>query len=226
MRAAERAGVQHLRCPHAWGMARRMARQAREREGPADGNDGALSWRIEDLLQLHGEAGMAVILLVLALVTVLPVAGVGTVLSLGILTWAWAWVCQRETLPGLQRLAQLPLPPALAPRSLRWLARLHLLRSRWLRPRLQPVQAPAWRWLWALWVACMALVIFLPLPFGNVLPATSLVLFGLGLMARDGLWLLLSLAPGAGGLAVLGLSAHWLLELASRLPGWFAAVWS
>lgn len=207
-------------------MARRMARHARERESAAQGDAAASPWRVEDLLQLHGEAGMAVILLVLALVTVLPVAGVGTVLSLGILTWAWAWMRQRETLPGLQRLAQLPLPPALAPRSLRWLARLHLLRSRWLRPRLQAVQALAWRWLWALWVACMALVIFLPLPFGNVLPATSLVLFGLGLMARDGLWLLLSLAPGAGGLAVLGLSVHGLLELAARLPGWFAAAWS
>lgn len=207
-------------------MARRMAREARGWQGMSEEHPTAPAWRVQHLLELHGDAGMAVILLVLALVTLLPVAGVGTVLSLGLLTWAWSWMRQQETLPGLHRLAQLPLPSALATRSLRWLARLHLLRSRWLRPRLQPVQAPAWRWLWALWVACMALVIFLPLPLGNVLPATSLVLFGLGLMARDGLLLLVSLAPGAGGLAVLGLSAHWLLEMAARLPGWFAAVWS
>lgn len=201
-------------------MARRMAREARDRQGDAaqPGADGV--WRVQHLLQLHGEAGMAVVLLVLALVTLLPVAGVGTVLSLGLLTWAWAWARQRESLPGLQRLAQIPLPSALASRSLRWLARLHLMRSRWLRPRLQPVQTAAWRWPWALWVACMALVIFLPVPFGNVLPAASLVLLALGLMARDGLLLLVSLAPGVGGLVVLGWSAHWLLQLSAQLKGW------
>ncbi len=226
MRVRDTSLQPSLRCPQAWGMARRMAREARERQGPANACQPAPSWRVQHLLQLHGEDGMAVILLVMALVTLLPVAGVGTVLSLGLLSWAWSWMRQRETLPGLNRLAQLPLPPALAPRSLRWLARLHLLRSRWLRPRLASVQAPAWRGFWALWVACMALVIFLPLPLGNVLPASSLVLFGLGLMARDGWMLLVSLAPGVGGLAVLGLSAHWLLELAARLPGWLAVSWS
>ena len=158
-------------------------------------------------------------------VALLPVAGVGTVLSLGLLTWAWAWARQRESLPGLQRLAQIPLPSALASRSLRWLARLHLVRSRWLRPRLQPLQGSAWRWPWALWVACMAFIIFLPVPFGNVLPAASLVIFSLGLMARDGLWQLLSLVPGVGGLAVIGLSVHTLLALAARWPAWLDSVW-
>ena len=201
-------------------MARRMAREARVRQGAADQPGADAVWRVHHLLQLHGESGMAVVLLVLALVTLLPVAGVGTVLSLGLLTWAWAWARQRESLPGWQRLSQIPLPSAMASRSLRWLARLHLLRSRWLRPRFEGLHATVWRWPWALWVACMAFIIFLPVPFGNVLPAASLVLFGLGLMARDGLLLLVSLAPGAGGLVVLSWSAHWLLELSAQLPDW------
>jgi hypothetical protein len=200
-----------VRCPQAWSLARRAARQARDRQTVVCDQVGGERWRIEDLLQLHGNASMAVILLVLALVTLLPVAGVGTVLSLGILTWAWTWARHRETLPGMARIARLPLPQALAPRSLRWLARLHLVRSRWLRPRLQQLQTASWRWLWALWVALMALIIFLPIPLGNLLPALSLLLFGLGLMARDGVMLLISLAPGAGALAVLAFSAHWLM---------------
>ncbi|MFM8590449.1 MAG: exopolysaccharide biosynthesis protein, partial [Limnohabitans sp.] len=57
----------------------------------------------------------------------------------------------------------------------------------------------------------MALIIFLPIPFGNVLPAMSLLLFGLGLIARDGVLLLLSLAPGAGGLALLLFSVHGMM---------------
>lgn len=206
-------------------MARRMVREARNREDPVIRSEGDAVWRVQHLLQLHGDAGMAVVLLVLALVTTLPVAGVGTVLSLGLLTWAWAWAHQRDTLPGLPRLARIPLPSALASRSLRWLGRLHLLRSRWLRPRWALVQAAAWRWPWALWVACMAFIIFLPVPFGNVLPAASLVIFSLGLMARDGLWQLLSLVPGVGGLAVIGLSVHTLLALAARWPAWLDSVW-
>ncbi|MFY7872343.1 MAG: exopolysaccharide biosynthesis protein [Limnohabitans sp.] len=199
------------RCSQAWSLARRAARQARNRQSQWAAQGAGDPWRIEDLLALHGHASMAAILLVLALVTLLPVAGVGTVLSLGILTWAWAWVRNRETLPGLTRIARVPLPHALASRSLRWLARLHLARSRWLRPRLQHFQTPAWRWPWAFWVALMALIIFLPIPFGNVLPAMSLLLFGLGLMARDGVLLLLSLAPGAGGLALLLFSVHGMM---------------
>lgn len=205
------------RCPEAWSLARRVAREARTRQAASTPG---VPIRVQHLLQLHGESSMAVVLLVMSMVTLLPVAGVGTVLSFGLFTWAWAWARQRESLPGLHRIAQLPLPQALGARALRWLARLHLWRARWMRARLQTLQAPVWRWLWALWVVCMALIILLPVPFGNVLPATSLLMFGLGLMARDGLLLLISLAPGAGGLAVLGLSAHWLLEWAATHVPW------
>ena len=54
----------------------------------------------------------------------------------------------------------------------------------------------------------MGLVIFVPLPFGNVLPSLSLVLLSLGWMFRDGLALLLSTVSGFAGVAY-GLSmAH------------------
>jgi hypothetical protein len=46
----------------------------------------------------------------------------------------------------------------------------------------------------------MALLIMLPLPFGNVLPAISLMLLSLGWMFRDGLALLLSGAVGLGAI--------------------------
>ena len=203
------------RCPQAWGMARRMARHAQheQRRQQLTGHLGpAQAWRIEQLLAAHGDASMAAVLLVLALVTLLPVGGLGALMSLVIAAWALAWARQRETMPGLQRLARMPLPAAIVPRSLRWLARLHLLRARWLRPRYQALLAPVWRWPWALWVWCMALVIFLPIPFGNMLPALSLLMLGLSLMARDGLLLLASLAPGGAGLVVLGLSADWLSD--------------
>jgi hypothetical protein len=43
------------------------------------------------LLRLHGESSLAVLLMLLAVVSVLPVAGAGTVMSLGIWVVAWSW---------------------------------------------------------------------------------------------------------------------------------------
>lgn len=63
----------------------------------------------------------------------------------------------------------------------------------------------------------MALVIFLPIPFGNVLPAVALLLIGLGLVFEDGLALLLGAALGLFVVAALvGLvvgGAHWIPQL-------------
>jgi hypothetical protein len=158
-----------------------------------------------------------VVLIVLAMVTVLPVAGVGTMLSGAIVLWAWAWLRQLEHLPGFARIEQLPLPSRVASRSLRWLARLHLLRSRWFKTRWEGVFQPVWRGLWFIWITAMALVIFLPIPFGNVLPALSLLLFGLSLMAKDGLMMLLSTLPGAAGLGLLVASVDLLLASWARM---------
>jgi hypothetical protein len=59
-------------------------------------------------------------------------------------------------------------------------------------------------------VAVMGLIIFLPLPLGNVLPALALLLLGAGLALRDGLAVGLSLLVAALALvytAAIGLTA-------------------
>jgi hypothetical protein len=73
----------------------------------------------------------------------------------------------------------------------------------------QRCMRPRWAWLshkdtrawWGVWIALMGLVIFVPLPLGNVLPSLSLVLLSLGWMFRDGLALVLSTAAGLAGVA-------------------------
>lgn len=49
----------------------------------------------------------------------------------------------------------------------------------------------------------MAGIIFLPLPFGNVLPSLSLIALSLGWMFRDSVALIVSGAIGAGVIAYL-----------------------
>jgi hypothetical protein len=82
-------------------------------------------------------------------------------------------------LPG--RVARLHLPLVWACRVLHLLANVsslagYLGRERWTGL----VEAPRRGWM-ALTVATMGLIIVLPIPLGNLLPAVSLVLLGLGL---------------------------------------------
>lgn len=196
------------------GFIRRLVRESRRRRlDLARGKPGD-SLSLQQLLDLHGRATMAVLLIVLALITTIPIAGAGTVFSLAIMAWAWRWVRQREGLQGIGRLDFLQISPGAASRSLRWLAWMYLFAHKRLRPRWPALYSAPMRWFWGLWVFLMALVIFLPIPFGNLFPAVSLLMFGLGLLTRDGLMLILSLLLGAAGLAALVLAGSWLWQLA------------
>ena len=170
----------------------------RLRDAARDGPD-ELRLSLRDLLQLHGEGSGAVLLMLMALLSTVPIAGAGTVLSLGIFALAWAWLRGRDTLHLPDRLARLTLNAVWTRRRLHWLAWTYERAECWLCPRWQALCHARTRFWWALWIALMAALIFLPLPLGNVLPGTSLMLLSLGWLFRDGIALLLSAATGAAG---------------------------
>ena len=191
--------------------------------------DGSPRLSLDDLLQLHGNASSAVLLLVLAVLCVVPVYGIGTALGLAILVIAWQWR-QRADLdePGQgqatgiwpARLGAVRLDETWSTRCLHGLAWMYGTAGRWLRRRwtlLHHRHTHAW---WGLWIALMALLIVLPLPLGNVLPSLSLVLLSLGWMFRDGLALLLSTVVGSGAVAFAWVSAHLLVEMGSAAWDW------
>lgn len=178
---------------------------------------------VADMLALHGRASQAVLLLVVSLLCVLPISGVGTVLSFLLFAVAWRWPRPGGTVvPG--RLASFRLDVVWSGRCLRSLAWLHECAGQRLQRRWRLLRHPAAFGWWRLWIAVMAALIFLPLPFGNVLPGLSLVLLGLGWMYRDGLMLMLSLPAGLGALAFgwfsAGLIAETALQAGQRLASW------
>ncbi len=195
---------------------RRFVREARNRRRAMERGEPGAPLTLEQLLALHGRATLSVLLILLALITTVPVAGAGMLFSLGIIAWAWRWARGQEA-PRLQRLRHLQLNPKAALRCLRWLAWMYTFAHRRLRPRWPWLQGPRLRWAWAAWVVLMAVTIFLPIPLGNVFPAVALLLFGLGLLTRDGLMLLASLALGMAGLSFLGLAGGWIWQAALRL---------
>lgn len=165
-----------------------------------------------DLLQVHGDSSGAVLLMLLAVVSVLPLAGTGTVMSLGIWAVAWAWTRDRDMrLPA--RLGSVTLNTRWSGRCLRGLAWMYEQSNRWMRPRWSLWSHERTRLWWAAWIALMGVVIFLPLPLGNVLPSLSLILLSLGWMFRDGLALLISVVTGLVALAY-GISLWQLLAQA------------
>lgn len=162
------------------------------------------------LLRLHGEASAAVLLLLISLLSLTPLLGV----SLVVLLVAPRWHRPDLAVPIPARLAGLPLGETWSSRLQALLAFLQRLAKRWLRQRWILLLAPATHQAWGCWIGAMGLLLLLPLPLANVLPALSLALLSLAWVARDGLALAVSAALGAAGLGYVLLMSHLLLVLA------------
>ena len=179
---------------------------------------------VQELLWLHGEASTAVVLLLLALFSTIPIAGIGSIISLAIFALAWRWARQVETTTVHGRVGNIRLSRVWTARCLNFLAWLFEQADRWLEPRLFAFSKRSTRPWWAVWICLMGAIIFLPVPFGNLLPSLSLMVLSLAWMFRDGLALLISLALGIAALVftaysgqlawqIVVQSAQWLIRL-------------
>ncbi len=70
-----------------------------------------------------------------------------------------------------------------------WLARAEKL----LKPRLLWMTSSIGERFIGLVCLCLSVVLVLPIPFGNMLPAAAICLMALGLLERDGLWMIAGL---------------------------------
>jgi hypothetical protein len=77
-----------------------------------------------------------------------------------------------------------------------WLQRA----ERMLRPRASALALPPMEYLVGLVCLLLAIVVLLPIPLGNMLPALAISMLALGILERDGYWVV-------GGLAVAAASA-------------------
>lgn len=178
------------------------------------------SLHVADLLDLHGRATLPALLLVSAVLSAMPVMGLGTVLSFVLFAIAWHWpsaAAMRRDSPTTTKLRGMRLEGAWCRRCLRLFARMYDLAGQRLRRRWLAWRHPRTTLAWRLWIAIMALVILLPLPLGNLLPGLSLVLLALGWIYKDGAALVLSVACGTAALGVVALSTHVLVSLVSGL---------
>lgn len=152
---------------------------------------------VGDLLEALGDRALAALLFVFAVPNVLPVPpGTSAVLgaplvflaaqlAFGRRPWLPAVIARRTMTRADFAVLVLRIGP--------WLERAERL----LRPRAIRLVLPPMEYLIGLVCLLLAVVLVLPVPLGNMLPALSISLLALGIAERDGLWILAGFATAA-----------------------------
>ena len=158
---------------------------------------------VGDLLAALGERAFGALIFIFAFPNVLPTPpGTSTLLGAPLVFLA-AQLCLgwRPWLPGL--VAQRSMARADFARLVRrihpWLVRAERL----LQPRLRALTRSPMEHMIGLVCLVLALLLVLPIPLGNVLPALAISLLALGLLERDGIWVLAGYCTSVAAVALV-----------------------
>lgn len=158
---------------------------------------GAERISIGDLLAALGDRAVAALLFVFAVPNIVPTPpGASTVLGAPLLILALQLTFgRRPWLPAVVRRQSMSRDDyqKLAARITPWLERAERL----LRPRLSVLALPPMEYVVGLVCLLLAIVLVLPIPLGNIPPAIAISLMALGILERDGLWVLAGLMAAA-----------------------------
>jgi hypothetical protein len=74
--------------------------------------------------------------------------------------------------------------------------------DRFMAPRLQFLVSPQAQRVLGAFMLVLSIVLVLPIPLGNMLPAFAICMIALGVLERDGLWILIGITIGLGALVI------------------------
>ena len=159
---------------------------------------------IADLLAVMGDRALGALMFVFAFPNVIPtIPGTSAILGAPLVFLAAQLALgKRPWLPGFitrRSLARKDFAKLMV-RAGPWLAKAENL----LRPRLGRLVRPPAEYLVGGLCLALSIVLVLPIPFGNMLPALSLCLLSLGVLERDGVWVLLGCTVAVVAFALLG----------------------
>lgn len=151
---------------------------------------------VGDLVDHFRERGMAAVLGLLAFPIALPIPmpGISAVFGLPMLFIAAQIILRRPALWLPSSVRQRALDPARLQAAgrlaIKWIGAVERL----LKPRLSGFFHPVLESIYGMVCAWLALILFLPIPLGNVLPSLSIFILAIALLERDGLAALFGLA--------------------------------
>lgn len=158
---------------------------------------------IGDLLGVMQERAFGPLMLIFSLPNVLPTPpGTSTVLGAPLIFLTLQLALGRN--PWLPKLiAERSIPrkefAAFITRATPWLAKAERL----LRPRLGVLAHPPAEYVVGVMCFVLALVLVLPIPLGNMLPALAICVMSLGILERDGVWTLAGMVIAFASLGVV-----------------------
>ena len=158
---------------------------------------------VADLLDALGDRAIAALLFVFALPNVLPMPpGTSAILGAPLLFLAAqmafnmkAWLPALIANRSMARSDFMTMVQRVTP----WLARAERL----MKPRLTPLAVGAMESVVGAVCLLMSVAVFLPIPMGNMLPALAICLLAMGILERDGLWVLAGFASAVGAAALV-----------------------
>ena len=158
---------------------------------------------IGDLLQAMEHRAIGALMFIFAVPNAIPVPpGVSAVLGAPLIFLSFQLMLgQRPWLPrvitdrSLSRYEFEKVVDLAAP----WLARAERL----MRPRLQQLAHPPAKYVVGLLCLVLSVILFLPIPLGNMLPSIAICIMSLGLLERDGVWVLIGLVTAVISLVIV-----------------------
>lgn len=165
----------------------------------------AVTISIEDVLNAFGDRAFGALMLLFAAPNVLPLPpGTSAVLGAPLLFVTAQLLIGRSTLwmPHfiLERSISREFFATLVAKLGPTLERL----ERFLQPRLSALLNPVSERFAGGACLLLAIILFLPIPFGNIPPAFAISAFALGILERDGIATLIGWLTTAGSLLILG----------------------
>ena len=172
---------------------------------------------VKTLLQNHSEEVLGTMLLLVSIPGLLPSTGIpfGSLFSPAMFLVGLAWFAGRKTVKLPAKINEYNLKTDTARSILVKMAKAYEYAEKLCKPRqTQLTQGLALRII-GLAVMVNAFIVFLPIPFGNTLPAFANIVLALGVLFRDGLTVLVGHLLTLSSLiigSILGIMALWAVQ--------------
>lgn len=146
-----------------------------------------------DFVRILGDRAFGLVILVFSLPNSLPIPGIpgfSTITGLPITFFAMQMLLGQKVLWLPKKLAKREFSGPSMTKVLRKALPVVMWIEKFLKPRLFFVSSPAGERLLGLFMVVLSLIIALPIPLGNFLPGVSMSVLAIGLVERDGIFLL------------------------------------
>jgi len=167
-----------------------------------EGDDHRLT--VEELVGAFGDRAFGAVMLVFAVISTLPLPpGSTTVTGVPLVLMAVQLVRGRERLWLPRRLLRAAVSRGNFGKAVGKVMPVLRFAERLTRPRLEPLVGQTGQRVVGGVCCVLAVVLSLPVPLGNILPAVAICLFSLGIMQRDGYAVIAGWIGTAASAAVL-----------------------